>query len=253
MNQAPYPTVPPRPRPNGNTAVIVTVVLGVVVLLLGGGAIGAYVYVNRPQAVTVSTLPSLAPTTPPPASVAPSPPVTTAPPSPLPSPSPTATGGERAGTPLVHEEFQDWEYASYSGEYNAWKVAGWTYSSCAPLDVKGVLAEHHCGRAVQLAFSAENGHIKILQIMASFPTDQDAGKAAARITQARITLDGLAWKSTYAHTYAGKGMTISSKNYLIATVVTTDKTGQPHTTTYLTYLMVDRMVYLRKRDRVVTS
>ncbi|MFC7101161.1 hypothetical protein ACFQQB_12180 [Nonomuraea rubra] len=119
-----------------------------------------------------------------------------------------------------------------------------------PLDAEGVLADHDCERAVQLAYSAKSGHVKILQIMASFPTEQDAKSTATRLLQGRRTDRAFTWKTSYIHGYYGRVLPVWSKSYLIVTVVSTDKTGKPDAMKFLAYLMSDRLRYFGQRDRI---
>ncbi|MFC4011392.1 hypothetical protein ACFOY2_29475 [Nonomuraea purpurea] len=259
------PTHPQAPQQRNNIALIVTLVAGIVVLLLGAGGIGAYVYLSQPGPAPTLALQSTVPTEPPsafpsnPPSTPPSDPATTAPPSYEPSPTPTSprpstSSRVEAGSPLTHTEFKDWNFSLGGVKLSADKVAGWTYNSCDPVDAEGVLADNDCERAVQIAYSAKNGHVKAILIMASFPSEQDAKNTAARLK--KLGSDrAVTWKRDYGHRNFAYGKILSTyaKKYVVITIVTTDKTGKADAAKYLVYLHTDPAGYLIRRDLTVTS
>ncbi|MEU6712805.1 hypothetical protein ABZ897_15095 [Nonomuraea sp. NPDC046802] len=259
------PTHPQAQQQRNNTALIVTLVAGIVVLLLGAGGIGAYVYLSQPGPAPTLALQSTVPTEPPsafpsnPPSTPPSDPATTAPPSYEPSPTPTSprpstSSRVEAGSPLTHTEFKDWNFSLGGVKLSADKVAGWTYNSCDPVDAEGLLADNNCERAVQIAYSAKSGHVKALQIMAAFPSEQDAKNTAARLLKLRSDR-AVTWKRDYAHRGYAYGKILSSymKKYVVITIVTTDKKGEADAKKFHAYLQSDHAAYFIWRDLTVTS
>ncbi|MBF8189391.1 hypothetical protein ITP53_27385 [Nonomuraea sp. K274] len=249
------------PPPGNRNAVLIGVIVALSVLLVGGGAFGAYAYVNAPGPMTTVAQPSTPPSAPP--SVPPSAPPSSAPPSAAPTdtpeaeptePSTTPAESTEARSPLTHTEFDDWKLDLGDLNYEAVKVGGWTYDSCDPVDAEGVLADNGCERGVQLAYSAYGGSIKAAQIIVSFPSGNAAKTAASRL--AKLTSDALIYRRSATHnTYTyGKVRSGAYKNYLVATVVTATKAGSSKASKFHQYLQADRGLFLlMRRDNVVTS
>ncbi|HEX4813314.1 MAG TPA: hypothetical protein VFV66_11240, partial [Nonomuraea sp.] len=157
------------------------------------------------------------------------------------------------GSPITHGEFTDWDFGLDGVKFSADKVAGWTYSSCDPVDGEGVLARYDCQRAVQLAYSAYSGHIKAVQLMMSFPTEKAAKDTAARL--AKLTSDAVTWRKDKAHgSYAyGKIRSGAAKKYVVVTIVTADSSGKAKAGKFHGYLQADIASYFLLRDLTITS
>ncbi|KAB8197480.1 hypothetical protein FH608_002695 [Nonomuraea phyllanthi] len=229
-------------------------------LLLGGGGVGAYLYLRGSGPQTNVALPTIDPsaTTAPsdPQSDPPSDPPSSEPSEPAePTPSATRPTSKRVdpGSPIEDDEFGDWRFKLGEVKLEADKVGGWTYSSCKPVDARGVLAQNDCERAVQLAYTARGGHIKAVQIIMSFPSEQVAKKTATRLNS--LSSDGLRWRTdkTHADFAYGKIRTSTAKRYVIVTVLTADKSAKSVATHYHAYLQSDHASYFLFRDLTITS
>ncbi|MFC7104976.1 hypothetical protein ACFQQB_33740 [Nonomuraea rubra] len=227
-------------------------------LLLGGGAFGAYAYLNSPgPSPTPIAQPSTPPTSAPPTSAPPSSaPPSSAPPSPTESPEPSSTPSNSSGGPLEHTEFGNWNYSLKGEKYAARKVGGWTYDSCDPLDAEGVLGDNDCENAIQLAYTAYGGNLRAVQIVLQFPEAGDAKKTANQLKNNAD--EKIAWRRASAHSrYAyGAIYTGAYMNYVVVTVVTTNESAKPKAKKFHTAMQTDRGVYFflgRQDERVVTS
>ncbi|MEV4107510.1 hypothetical protein [Nonomuraea sp. NPDC049695] len=251
----------PFPPPKSNNALIIGLVIGLAVLLVGGGA-GAFLYlrgsvskptVALPSAEPFPTAATQPPSDPPSETAAPSDPPTSEPPTPTPSDTQTSSDRVDPGSPLTDKEFDDWDFKLGDVKLQAKRVGGWTYSTCDPVDGRGVLAQNHCRRAIQLAYSAYGGHIKAVQVMMSFPSEQAAKKAATRL--ATLDSNAVKWRKDKAHrTYVyGKMRSGVAKNYVVVTVLTADKTAKSLATYYHHYLQSDHASYFLFRDLTITS
>ncbi|MFI6634411.1 hypothetical protein ACIBI7_36485 [Nonomuraea fuscirosea] len=277
--QFPQQGYAPEPARKSNGALIIGLAVGLAVLLLGGGAVGAYLYLNAPGPTTTVALPSEAPTTSPPSQSPESsdPPATTSPessdpptstspdptsetptPAATPSGSPTSTASAskqvQPGSPLTHSEFKDWNFALGGVKFRADKVGGWTYPSCTPVDGEGsVLTKNKCESAVQLAYSAYSGHIKAVQLLMSFPSEQSAKTAASRL--AKLSSNAVRWRQdeTLARYSYGKILSGSSKNYVVVTIVTADRSARSLAPNFHAYLQTDQASYFLLRDKTITS
>ncbi|WP_327585257.1 hypothetical protein OHA25_57855 [Nonomuraea sp. NBC_00507] len=247
----------PPPRRNNGLIIGLSVALGV--LLLGGGAIGAVLYLNSSGPATTVALPSTAPSVPTttpeqsdPPSATPSDPPTSEPSTAPTDPTPTSKRVQ-PGSPLTHNEFDDWSFGLGGVKFNANKVGGWTYNSCDPLDGEGVLAKYDCERAIEVAYSAYGGHLKAVQLMMSFPNEKAAKNTATRLS--KLTSDAVTWRKDKAHaTYAyGKIRSSASKKYLIITIVTADKSAKARAEKFHAYLQTDHASYFLMRDLTITS
>ncbi|MEV5889620.1 hypothetical protein [Nonomuraea fuscirosea] len=258
----------PGPARKSNSALIIGLAVGLAVLLLGGGAVGAYLYLNAPGPTTTVALPSEAPTTSPPsqrpepsdppASATPDPTSAPADPTTTPSSAPTSTASAskqvQPGSPLTHSEFKDWNFALGGVKFRADKVGGWTYPSCTPVDGEGgVLTKNKCESAVQLAYSAYSGHIKAVQLLMSFPSEQSAKTAATRL--AKLSSNAVRWRQdeTLAKYSYGKILSGASKNYVVVTIVTADRSARSLAPNFHAYLQTDQASYFLLRDKTITS
>ncbi|GAA4968805.1 hypothetical protein HD597_008658 [Nonomuraea thailandensis] len=230
---------------------------GLSVLLLGGGGWAAYAYLSSPGPAPTIAMPSSAPTTTAPAPSAtpaesdePAPGTT---PDETPDETPATSKQAQPGSPITHQEFDDWNFALGGIKFKADKVGGWTYSSCTPVDGQGVLARNKCQRAVQLAYSAYSGHLKAVQVMMSFPTDRAAKTTADRL--AKLSSNAVKWRQDKAltrYTY-GKILSGASKNYVVVTIVTADKSAGTKAPNFHAYLQTDHTGYFELRDQTITS
>ncbi|MBB6549385.1 hypothetical protein [Nonomuraea rubra] len=170
-------------------------------------------------------------------------------------PSDTTPGSSRAapGSPITHSEFGDWNFRFEGVKFSANKVGGWSYDTCDPVDGEGVLSRNKCERAIQVAYSAYRGHLRAVQVTMAFPTDKAAKAAATRLAKldsnavnirTDMTLDTFAYGQIRANV---------AKNYVIATIVTADKTAKPRADKFHLYLQADAMSYFLLRDVTVTS
>ncbi|WP_187415150.1 hypothetical protein [Nonomuraea sp. PA05] len=223
-------------------------------LLLGGGAFGAYAYIN--SSTEAPPTPIAQPTTTPPTSAPPSS-------SPEPSPTPTTSSPEPSGTPsgsadspLTHTEFGNWNYSLKGEKYAARKVGGWTYDSCDPLDAEGVMADNDCESAVQLAYTAYGGNLKAVQVILQFPGAADAKKTATQLKNGAD--EKVAWRRSSAHSSFAYGAVYSGAylNYVVVTVVTTNASAKSKARKFHTAMQTDRGIhfFMKRRDEeVVTS
>ncbi|SDH72103.1 hypothetical protein SAMN05421869_10368 [Nonomuraea jiangxiensis] len=235
------------PASGGNNALVIGLVVGLVVLVLGGGAVGAFLYLNAPDPLTTVTMPKIT-TIPEPSedtSDSPSnPPVTDEPTEPSATPTESDSPSAGADSPLSDTEFKDWDFKLGDVALQAQKVGGWTYDDCDPVDGKGgVLAKNDCEQAIELAYSARSGHVKAVQVIMAFPTKEDASATATRLTS--LSSDAVKWRKDKTHsTYAfGKYAAAAMGKYVIYTVVTADNTGKSQAPRYLSYLQSDHANY----------
>ncbi|MEV0234557.1 hypothetical protein [Nonomuraea sp. NPDC050786] len=251
----------PSPPPKSNSALIIGLAVGLAVLLVGGGA-GAFLYlrgagskqtVALPSAEPFPTTATQSPSDLPSESASPSDPPASEPPTPTPSETESSSSRVDPGSPLTDKEFDDWDFKLGDVELRAKRVGGWTYSTCDPVDGQGVLARNHCQRAIQLAYSAYGGHIKAVQVILAFPSEQAAKQAATRL--ATLDSNAVKWRKDKAHsTYVyGKMRAGASKKYVVVTVLTADKAAKSLATYYHQYLQSDHASYFLFRDLTVTS
>ncbi|WP_433438104.1 hypothetical protein [Nonomuraea sp. CA-141351] len=251
----------PSSPPKSNNALIIGLVIGLAVLLVGGGA-GAFLYLrgsgSKPTVALQSAEPfpttaTQPPSDPPSETASPSDPPTSEPATPTPSDTQTSSDRVDPGSPLTDKEFDDWDFKLGDVKLQAKRVGGWTYSTCDPVDAKGVLAQNDCQRAIQLAYTAYGGHIKAVQLIMSFPTEQAAKKTVTRL--ASLDSDALKWRTDKTHsTYAyGKIRSGYAKKYVVVTVLTADKTAKALATHYHSYLQSDHASYFLFRDLTITS
>lgn len=267
------------PPPKRNSTLIIGLSVGLGVLLLGGGAVGAVSYLNSSGSETTTALPNTSspPTAAPWESSPPSGDLggepsgmpswdpfddpTTEPTGPAadPTPDPTIgpTGGPSGqaapGSPIAETEFDDWRLELPSATYSANKVAGWTYETCDPVDGEGVLAKNKCERAIQVAYTSYRGHLKAVQVTMAFPTEKAAEAAVAKL--AKRTSNAVSTRrdmtfTTYAY---GKIRANAIKRYVIATIVTADNTAKSKANKFHLYLQADAVRYFLLRDVTVTS
>ncbi|MGI5282093.1 hypothetical protein ACQEVF_02070 [Nonomuraea polychroma] len=252
--------------PKRNTTLIMGLSIGLGVLLLAGGTVGAVAYANasgsKPAAAqpgTETSAPTTAPWQSDPPSAEPSgeptEPATDPTDSPPaePSDTPPTSGRAAPGSPIAHTEFDDWKFNLGGVKFDAKKVGGWTYDTCEPVDAQGVLAKNNCERAVQIAYSAYRGHLKAVQVMLSFPTDKAAKSAATRM--AKLTSDPVNFRRDMAHaTFAyGQVRANVAKKYVVVTIVTTDKSAKSKAEKFHLYKQADSVSYFLLRDLTVTS
>jgi hypothetical protein len=236
------------------------------VLLLGGGTIGAVLYLNSSSPGTTVALESQTPAlpaTPPSQSAAqsdgpsatPSDPPASEPAEPSTTPTEPQSTANRpaANSPITDKEFEDWNFGLGDVKFKATKVGGWTYRSCDPVDGEGVLAKYDCRRAIQVAYSAYGGHLKAVQIMMSFPNDRAAKNTATRLS--KLTSDAVTWRKDKAHSsYAyGKIRSGAAKQYVIVTIVTADSSAKSKADKFHAYLQADHASYFQLRDQTITS
>ncbi|MEV5894379.1 hypothetical protein [Nonomuraea fuscirosea] len=278
LPQHDYGTAPRR----GNTLVI-GLSIGLGLLLLAGGTVGAVTYLGSPE--TPAALPSSAtsfPTTAPWQSDAPSdaagdagdepsggpadeasagasdepeaePSGEPSEPAADPTATPPASGRAQPGSPIAHTEFGDWKFDLSGVRFSAAKVAGWTYDSCDPVDGRGVLAKNKCTRAVQVAYTAYRGHLKAVQVMMMFPTDTAAKAAATRLAKLNSNAVNIRSDMTFSTFAYGAIRTNPSKKYVVVTIVTADKTAKARAEKFHLYMQADSMSYFLLRDVTVTS
>ncbi|WP_240780173.1 hypothetical protein, partial [Nonomuraea zeae] len=174
-------------------------------------------------------------------------------PSTTPTDSTPTSKRAQPGSPLTDDEFDDWKFGLGGVKFSADKVGGWTYDNCDPVDGEGVLAKNDCVRAVEVAYSAYSGHLKAVQVMMAFPSDQAAKTTAAKL--AKLSSDAVRWRKEKAHAnYAyGKIRSGASKKYVIVTIVTADKTARSKATKFHAYLQTDLASYFLLRDLTITS
>ncbi|MFB4262259.1 hypothetical protein [Nonomuraea sp. GTA35] len=262
QNQYDYGGLPPK----RHNTLIIGLSAGLGVILLLGGTAGTVAYFNASRtepAAGVSGTGTSGPTTAPLESDSPSDEPSQEPaeePAEEPTgsagePSDTTPGSSRAapGSPIAHSEFGDWNFRFEAVKFSANKVGGWSYDTCAPVDGEGVLATNKCERAIQVAYSAYRGHLRAVQVAMAFPTDKAAKAAATRLAKlgsnavnirSDMTLDTFAYGQIRANV---------AKNYVIATIVTADKTARPRADKFHLYLQADAMSYFLLRDVTVTS
>ncbi|MGP3962248.1 hypothetical protein ACTWPT_40275 [Nonomuraea sp. 3N208] len=244
--------------PKRNSTLIIGLSIGLGVLLLAGGTVGAVSYLNSSGSKTSVALPGTtteAPTTAPwqsdPPSAAPSDEPTE--PATEPTGSPATSARAQPGSPIAHTEFDDWKFNLTGVKFDANKVEGWTYDTCDPVDGEGVLARNNCERAVQIAYSAYRGHLKAVQVIMSFPSDKAAKATANRL--AKLTSNAVNIRRDMTHTtYAyGRIRTNVAKKYVVATIVTADNTAKSKAEKFHLYLQADSVGYFLLRDVTVTS
>ncbi|MEU8354501.1 hypothetical protein AB0C27_00695 [Nonomuraea sp. NPDC048882] len=283
LPQHDYGTAPRR----GNTLVI-GLSIGLGLILLAGGTVGAVTYLGSPE--TPAALPSSAtsfPTTAPWQSDAPSdgsgdaageaadgepsggpadeasagasgepsgePSGEQSEPATDPTATPPASGRAQPGSPIAHTEFGDWKFNVTGIRFSAAKVAGWTYDSCDPVDGRGVLAKNKCTRAVQVAYTAYRGHLKAVQVMMMFPTDEAAKAAATRLAKLSSNAVNIRSDMTFSTFAYGAIRTNPTKKYVVVTIVTADKTAKARAEKFHLYMQADSMSYFLLRDVTVTS
>ncbi|MEV4169214.1 hypothetical protein [Nonomuraea sp. NPDC049709] len=258
--------------PKRNSALIIALSVGLGVLLLGGGTIGAVTYVKSSASERGTALPSGAtslPTTAPWQSDSPAADPTTDPSDPTTDPgdptadpaepgteptgSPPTSSRAQPGSPIAHTEFDDWKFALSGVKFDANKVAGWTYDTCDPVDAQGVLAKNKCERAVQVAYSAYRGHLKAVQVMMAFPTDKAARTAATRLAKVPADSVNIRRDMALANFSYGKIRTNVSKKYVVVTIVTADKTARSKADKFHLYMQADAVSYFLLRDLTITS
>ncbi|RVX47624.1 hypothetical protein EDD27_10563 [Nonomuraea polychroma] len=248
-----------RPPPQRNNGLIIGLSVALGALLLGGGTIGAVAYLGSPDPAPTVALQSAAPSAPAttpqqsdPPSATPSDPPSSDPSTP-PSDTPPTSKRAQPGSPITHNEFDDWNFGLSGVKFKANKVGGWTYNTCDPVDGEGVLARYDCERAIEIAYSAYGGHLKAVQLMMAFPNDKAAKNTATRL--AKLTSDAVTWRKDKAHTrYAyGKIRSGASKKYLIITIVTADKSAKSQAEKFHAYLQTDHASYFLMRDLTITS
>ncbi|WP_043634229.1 hypothetical protein [Nonomuraea candida] len=229
-------------------------------LLIGGGAFGAYAFLGDPgPAPTTIAQPSTSPTSAPPSDPPSSDPSPSAGPtgSPEPEPAePSATSSDTSAGPLRHTEFGNWNYSLKGEKYAARKVGGWTYDSCDPVDPEGVMADNDCRSAIQLAYTAYGGNVRAVQVILSFPNSSDAKKTADRLRNSADRKVG--WRRSSAHSRYAYGAVYSGSylNYVVVTVVTANESGRSKARKFHTAMQADRGVYFflgRRDERPVTS
>jgi hypothetical protein len=246
MNLPPY-----DPPPRRNTGLIVALSVGLAVVLVGGGVAGAAYYVNASGSAPAAQ-PSTAPSFP-----------TTAPwqsgePSEEPSQEPTAepeptAAPDESGTRFAHTEFQDWRFEFQGVRYSAKKVGGWTYDTCDPVDARGVLAGNKCQRAIQIAYTAYRGHVKAVQVMMEFPTASVARATAKKLQKQAGNSVNTRRDMTHADFAYGMIRTNPSQNYVVATVVTADRSAKAKAEDFHLYLHAYAASRLLLRDVTVTT
>ncbi|UBU09381.1 hypothetical protein [Nonomuraea gerenzanensis] len=244
--------LPPRRH---NTLIIgLSAALGVMLLL--GGTAGAVAYFSASRAQPATSLSDTDPTrtlAEPTRSQEPAP--SQEPTSPADEPAGTTPGTSQAapGSPITHDEFDDWRFRFEDVKFSANKVGGWSYDTCDPVDGQGVLARNNCERAIQVAYSAYRGHLRAVQVTMAFPTDKAAKAAATRL--AKLDSDAVNIRSdmtldTFAY---GQIRANVAKKYVIATIVTADRTARPRAEKFHLYLQADAMSYFLLRDVTITS
>jgi len=255
-----YPAPPPR---KGNTALIIGLVAGAVVLLLGGVAFVALVYVvgsveTLPTPTSVSREPMAEP--PPSSDPAATGSPTTEPPTELttgftPTPgqslsqSPAESNPPTAGAALSHEEFEDWNFRLGDVAFQAEKAGGWDYDSCDPVDGRGgVLAGNNCEQAIQVVYSAYGGNLKAVQILLAFPSSQDAKAAVTALSKAPSTR--VKWRRDQTHaSYAyGRIRVGDTGPYAVVTIVTATKPAGVKAAKFHRYLQSDAQAALLFRS-----
>ncbi|TYB47234.1 hypothetical protein FXF51_58810 [Nonomuraea sp. PA05] len=106
---------------------------------------------------------------------------------------------------------------------------------------------------MQLAYSAYSGHLKAVQVLMAFPTGQAAKTAADRL--AKLSSDAVKWRQDKALTsyVYGKILSGASKNYVVVTIVTADKSAKAMAPNFHAYLQTDHTSYFELRDQTITS
>ncbi|MGP3915563.1 hypothetical protein [Nonomuraea sp. 10N515B] len=242
--------------PKRNSTLIIGLSIGLGLLLLAGGTVGAVSYLNSSGSKPSVALPSTAaPTTAPWQSDSPSKEPSDEPTEPAAEPtgSPATSTKAQPGSPIAHTEFDDWKFDLTGIKFGANKVEGWTYDTCDPVDGEGVLARNKCERAVQIAYSAYRGHLKAVQVIMAFPSDKAAKATANRL--AKLTSNAVNIRRDMTHTtYAyGRIRTNVAKKYVVATIVTADNTAKSKADKFHLYLQADSVGYFLLRDVTITS
>jgi hypothetical protein len=254
-----------------NTSLIVGLCVTLGVILLGGGTVGVIRHFNTADAEPGLAQPTPHTTAPPqsdPASANPSGEPSDQPsdatsdatsdqpsdePSTAPTDTPSTSSRAAPGSPISDKEFRNWKFALGGVNFAANKVAGWTYDTCDPVDALGEMAKNHCGRAIQVAYTAYRGHLKAVQVMMSFPTDKAAKATATRLE--KLNTDALNVRRDMTHaTYAyGKIRSGAYKKYVVVTIVTADTSAKAKADKFHLYLQADTASYFLLRDTTVTS
>lgn len=238
------------PPPRRNHAPIIALSVGLGVLLLAGGTIGTLNHLSSSASQPKVALPTGVTSAPrqsdPPAAEPTEPAV-------RPTSSPSDSSRPVPGSPIADTEFGDWSFSLRGLRFEADKVGGWTYDTCDPVDGQGVLARTKCERAVQVAYSAYRGHLKAVRVIMAFPTDKAAGSAVARLK--KLSSNAVNIRRDMIHeTYAyGQIRANVTKNYVIATIVTADRSAKPKAEKFHLYLQADAMGYVLLRDATVTA
>ncbi|GAA2208465.1 hypothetical protein GCM10009850_039230 [Nonomuraea monospora] len=207
---------PRQPGPRDYPGVVAVLVVLLAVLLPGGLALSVHRYLNPDTAVT-----------PPPVTVA------------VAKPTP----GKKKDAQLTDGEFGDWNFRMGSVAFKAKRVSGWTYDSCAPVDRQGVLAGKGCDQAVQLAYSAYSGHLKAVQVIMVFPSEQAAKDTADSSRAVQWRRDKLL--SEYAY---GRTRSSATGKFVVFTAVTADKTAQAKAAQFHQSLHADHVSYFLFRS-----
>ncbi|MGP3960769.1 hypothetical protein ACTWPT_32635 [Nonomuraea sp. 3N208] len=218
---------PRQPDARDYPGVVTTLVAILAVLLPSGFTFSLYKHLNAADPDTAVALPTTDPTLEPA------------------QPSPSENG--RPGSPIDDDEFGDWDFRLGSVTFQAERVGGWTYDSCAPVDRQGVLAKNKCESAVQLAYSAYRGHLTAVQVIMSFPTVKAAKATANHLASSSRAVKWRRDKILGKYVY-GKIRSGATKRYVLLTVVTADKTAQAKATRFHHYLHTDHSNYFLFRD-----
>ncbi|GAA2214048.1 hypothetical protein GCM10009850_095120 [Nonomuraea monospora] len=243
-----FATLPPK---NNHTLLIgLSAALGVMLLL--GGTAGTVIFYNASRAE-----PAPAPVTAAPEPSSQEPTEQADEPAEEPADEPADETGDATkaapGSPITHREFGDWDFRFEKVRFNANKAGGWSYDTCDPVDGQGVLADTKCERAIQVAYSAYRGHLKAVQVTMAFPNVKAAKTAATRLAKLDARALNIRSDMTLARFEYGQIRANVAKQYVIATIVTADRTAQPKAAKFHLYLQADAMSYFLLRDVTVTS
>ncbi|WP_157548168.1 hypothetical protein [Nonomuraea candida] len=224
---------PRQPDVREYPGVVTALVLILVVLLPGGLAYSLYRYLDPASApaLTVSW----------PAA------------GPEPEEEPGPSGQARPPDRRIHaDQYGDWNFRMGDVAFQARKVGGWTYASCAPVDRRGLLAASGCERVVQLAYRAYGGHLTAIQMIMAFPGEKAAQAALKRLTGAS---GAVKWRrDTMLDTYAyGKQRLTRTRSYVLLTVVTADKTARARAARFHRYLHADHAASFLFRDSAASG
>ncbi|MGI5270286.1 hypothetical protein ACQEUU_14125 [Nonomuraea sp. CA-218870] len=246
------------PRPRRGTGLVVGLSVGLAVALLGGGAVGVVSYVNATGAGSAPAEPRTKPSLPTSAPWQSDEPAQDQPtddgtPAAEPTDSPSASARPEAGSGIAHTEFDDWRFEWEGVRFSAKKVGGWTYETCDPVDGRGVLAGNKCRRAIQVAYTAYRGHLKAVQVAMAFPSEKAAKAAAARLAKLDSSAVNTRRDMTFRTFAYGQILTHPSKNYVVTTIVTTDRTAESKALKFHAYLHANGVGHFLLRDRTVTT